>query len=397
MPVTLPPTPVQHRYSRTKLTAFYVASFAIVIALLWTFRILIKPLLLAGLIAYIVAPFVEWMQKFRIGHFYLPRWIAVLILYACLISVTTFTIIQTAPRLMKEMQQLVAEVPALSQKVRQRWLPEIERMMADTAALYQAPASGKGTPRSDDAIKHRVSSVFDQLLSEMEHPVISLLRQAKSVVRAILGGIFATLLILMASAYLVLTRQQIQAFFRSLLMPKHHPHFDALLRRLDRGLAGVVRGQLIICGVNGLLSGIGFYLADLAYWPVLTAVATVFSIIPIFGAILSSIPALVIALQQDMSVAVFVGLWIIAIHQLEANLLNPKIVGDAARLHPVAIMFAIVGAELLFGIVGALLAVPVLSILSNIYLYFRDVCLYPERVPQTGTESTVPSRLIPDG
>ena len=397
MPVTLPPTSVPHRYSRTKLTAFYVASFAIVIALLWTFRILIKPLLLAGLIAYVVAPFVELMQKFRIGRFYLPRWIAVLSLYTCLIAVTTFTIIQTAPRLMKEMQQLVAEVPALSHKVRQRWLPEIERMMADTAALYQAPASAKGTPRSDDAIKHRVSTVFDQLLSEMEHPVISLLRQAKSVVRAILGGIFATLLILMASAYLVLTRHQIQAFFRSLLMPKHHPHFDALLRRLDRGLAGVVRGQLIICGVNGLLSGIGFYLADLAYWPVLTAIATVFSIIPIFGAILSSIPALVIALQQGMSVAVFVGLWIVAIHQLEANLLNPKIVGDAARLHPVAIMFAIVGAELLFGIVGALLAVPVLSIATNIYLYFRDVCLYPERVPQTGTEPTLPSRLIPDG
>ncbi len=380
-----PPLSSTHPNPRVGLKWFYIASVVLLIVLAWTFRVLIKPLLIAVLIAYIVAPLATCMQRIRLGRHALPRWIAVLALYAMLIAGLTLTGLGLAPRLIRETQQLIAEAPAISAKVRQRWLPAVEQMLADTAALYQpvppdeALNPKKKSKHHDEAIKHRVSTVFDQFLSEMEHPVISLLRQAKTVVRRVLGGIFTTVLVLMASAYLVLSHQQIHNFFRSLLLPKHQPHYEAMLKRVDTGLAGVVRGQLIICVINGILSGIGFYLADLAYWPVLTVVATLFSIVPIFGAILSSIPALIIALQQGVSVAVFVGIWIVAIHQLEANLLNPKIVGDSAKLHPVVVMFAIVGAELLFGVLGALLAVPVVSIAANIYLYVRDLYLYPER------------------
>ena len=119
-------------------------------------------------------------------------------------------------------------------------------------------------------------------------------------------------------------------FFRQLVRPDRRSMFDVLLSRIDRGLAGVVRGQLVICLVNGVLSGIGFYIAGLDYWPLLTLIATVLSIIPIFGAIISSIPAVVVGLQDGFGVALFVLAWIIGIHQVEANLLNPKILGDAA-------------------------------------------------------------------
>jgi predicted PurR-regulated permease PerM len=120
---------------------------------------------------------------------------------------------------------------------------------------------------------------------------------------------------------------------------------------------------------------VGFYLAGLSYWPLLTLIATALSIIPIFGAIISSVPAVIVGLQHGPGVAFFILAWIIGIHQIEANLLNPKIMGDAAKVHPVLVVFALLAGEHFFGITGALLAVPVLSISQTLFLHFRQYAL----------------------
>ena len=67
------------------------------------------------------------------------------------------------------------------------------------------------------------------------------------------------------------------------------------------------------------------------------------SLVPIFGSILSSVPIVAIALTQSLGVAVEVLLWIVGIHQLEANFLNPKIIGDQAHIHPVLVVFSLLG------------------------------------------------------
>ena len=149
-------------------------------------------------------------------------------------------------------------------------------------------------------------------------------------------------------------------------------HSD-LLWRIDKGLSGVVRGQLIICLVNGVLSAIGFAIVGLKYWPVLALVATVFSLVPIFGSILSAVPAVALGLTQSFGTAVFVLVWIIGIHQLEANFLNPKIMGDQAKIHPVLVIFSLLVGEHFFHTMGALLAVPCMSIAQSLFIHFRHV------------------------
>jgi predicted PurR-regulated permease PerM len=190
---------------------------------------------------------------------------------------------------------------------------------------------------------------------------------------------------LMVAGYIMLTREAIIGFFRSLVPGRSRVGFDRLLFRIDRGLSGVVRGQLLICCVNGLFSAIGFWMFDLKYWPILTLVAATMSIVPIFGSILSSVPAVMIALTQGFWTALWVLLWIIGIHQVEANLLNPKIIGVAAKIHPVLVVLALLIGEHFFGIWGALLAVPALSIAQSIFNHFRF-----ESLPDTPPDSLVP-------
>ena len=86
-------------------------------------------------------------------------------------------------------------------------------------------------------------------------------------------------------------------------------------------------------------------------------------------------PAVLLSFQVGWWTAVWVVVWIVLIHQIEANVLNPKIMGDAAEVHPVLVILALLAGEHLFGVAGALLAVPVLSITQSLFLHYRDVAL----------------------
>jgi predicted PurR-regulated permease PerM len=79
------------------------------------------------------------------------------------------------------------------------------------------------------------------------------------------------------------------------------------------------------------------------------------------------VPIVVVALADGFSTALLSVGWIVGIHLLEANLLNPKIMGDAAKMHPVLVVLALIVGEHYYGMVGALLAVPLASILVTIY------------------------------
>ncbi|MEM7605451.1 MAG: AI-2E family transporter, partial [Myxococcota bacterium] len=234
-------------------------------------------------------------------------------------------------------------------------------------------------------LSEALSEALESMATDTRSTAGALLATAQSVIRTVVKGVFTFFIMLILSAYMLITSDRILAFCRSMWPQRRRRNFDRLVLRIDRGLAGVVRGQLLIALVNGVLSGIGFYLLDLRYWPILTLVATLLSVIPIFGAIISTIPAVVIALQSGLSTAVFTLLWIVGIHQIEANLLNPKIMGDSAKVHPVLVIFALLAGEALFGIAGALLAVPVLSIVQSLFLHYRETVL---GVPKRADAST---------
>jgi predicted PurR-regulated permease PerM len=99
------------------------------------------------------------------------------------------------------------------------------------------------------------------------------------------------------------------------------------------------------------------------------------------------VPIVLVALVSgDEGIDVFRGvamtLWIVGIHFIEANVLNPKIIGTAAKIHPVLVIFSLFLGEHTYGLVGALLAVPILSAISVLFMYFyRKTWKDPPRVP----------------
>jgi len=219
-----------------------------------------------------------------------------------------------------------------------------------------------------EAIRAAIRDTVNNAVNEMSG---SLVLGVVSAVRGLFGiltqGLIGLIVTMMVAAFILLDLADISVFFRSKVPGRYHPQYDDFLHRLDQGLSGAIRGQLIICVVNGVLSFIGFLIFVPEYAVVLAILATIMSLIPIFGTIISTIPACLLAFSTGgLGVALAVLGWILGIHFIEANILNPKIIGHSARINPVVVVFVLIAGEHSFGLKGALLAVPVAAVVIAI-------------------------------
>jgi predicted PurR-regulated permease PerM len=198
------------------------------------------------------------------------------------------------------------------------------------------------------------------------------------------GWVFGFVVLLVVTAMISADVERVKGFIFTLVPMESREDFDRLVARIDRALTGVVRGQFIIVCINGMLTFIGLTLFDVRYAVVLSLVAAVLMLVPIFGTIFSSVPILAIALSDGFPKALAVLAWILGIHALEAYLLNPRILGHAARVHPVLVIFALVAGEQAGGFVGALIAVPAASVLVAIFkfLHRKALELGGEQLPE---------------
>jgi predicted PurR-regulated permease PerM len=401
---------------------FLAVSFTLVLVLLAWAREVLLPFVLAIIIAYVLTPLVAACERIRV-----PRAAAILVVYAATFSTLYLTVALIAPRISSEAQKLIADTPTMAREVSTKWAPRAEAWvqgLLDRAHVSPSPPKAPAGPaievvRQDDggfdvnvgagleivqhgpghwhvgpvgtnesrfSIADLVGQGIDEAFRYVKSNALDIIQFGREVIRQVARGIFLLFMTLMVAGYIMHTRESIVGFFRSLVPAMARVGFDHLLWRIDRGLSGVVRGQLLICLVNGILSAIGFALFGLKYWPILAIVAAIMSIIPIFGSILSSIPVVLVGLTQGFWVALWVLLWIIGIHQIEANLLNPKIIGVAAKIHPVLVVLALIIGEHYFGLWGALLGVPALSVAQSIFNHFRF-----ESMPDVPPDSLVPA------
>lgn len=393
--------------------AFVIASAAIAVAIVVAAHEVILPFVLATVIAYLLTPLVGTVE--RRG---LPRALAVAIVYAVVLGSMGLLLRGIAPRIALEFRNLRRALPAAAAEAQSRWVPAITDRMravgiapqapevsaaelpepAPTSALVVRPHGDGGAFEVDvgagvDVVETKngysiepahekrdapfdanriVADAVGRTFAYAQENSLEVARAVRDLVMTVSRGVFVFFITLMLAAYMILTRERILGFFRSLVRPEARPRFDALVARTDRGLSGVVRGQLVICAINGVMSALGFAFIGLKYWPVMALIAAVFSLVPIFGSIASAIPAVGVALTQGFGTALLVLAWILGIHQLEANVLNPKIMGDSAKIHPVLVMFALLVGEHFFHVAGALLAVPTMSIAQSVFLHLRD-------------------------
>jgi predicted PurR-regulated permease PerM len=347
-------------------------SFAcVVIFAVWVGRGVLLPFVVALFLVYVVSPVVRWLAAQEVRGRAVPRWAAVLTVYAGIVGVIWVFSVAGLPALLKEMAKLVKDAPSFFNTVRTEWVPWLNTRLQVVLVQLFPPESGGIAPVLD--LNEQVSAALQQAAEWVLSHIADALKLGQTLVTGIIGAFVGVVLTLMIAAFLLIDLRQIHSFFRSMVPEGYADRYDDLLARMDRGLSGVIRGQLLICLINGILTFIGLRVLGVPFTLLLALVAGTLSLIPIFGTILSTIPAVAIGLTVSFVTGASVLGWILLIHFVEANFLNPKIIGTSAKIHPVIVIFALLVGEHSFGLIGALVAVPIASIIQTLFLFVRSL------------------------
>ncbi len=378
---------------RTKGLLILLALWAVVAATLAIFRHVLLPFAIAFVIAYLLEPGVEKLTRIDLRGRHLPRWVAVLLIYLVVLFFLWLFAVMAIPQLYGELARLIQTGKRFFNSLTPERIAEISNAMESWLSSRGIPVE-LSRPEAGEAPSYGLSLDLEQSLHEGLANLSAALKShffdavglLQHLVQGVLTFVFRFFFILMVGAFLLIDWEVLYGFFRSLLPEERRGDFDQLARSMDQKLSGVVRGQAIICLVNGSLTLVGLLLFKVPFALILSVIATVLAAIPIFGTIFSSVPIVLFALTQGLNTGLAMLAWIVGIHALEAYVLNPKIMGAHAQIHPVLVAFALLAGEATFGFVGALFAVPVTGILAAIFelAHSRAAAKLAERPQETG-------------
>jgi predicted PurR-regulated permease PerM len=333
--------PSDREFTRRMLeTVATVAGIGLVGALLWAARDALLLVYVSALIAMGLSPLVKLIERpsRQGGRRRVPRWLAILAIYAVIVALFVFVGLLVVPPLVAQGASLWARLPSEFNKL-QAFLIQHKLMVHEVTleeAVQNAPTGTSG---------NAVGSVLVAISS-------------------LIGGMFGLITILILTFYLLL---EAGSMFEYLV--RFVPHG----RRADVGIAARqsvakvsawLRAQFILAGVMGTFAAIGLGLMGVPYFYVIALIAAVGETIPIVGPVIGGLAAVAVAITVSPKLALMVGVYFLVLHQLEANVLVPKIMERSVGVSPVAVMVALLIGGSLMGIVGAILAIPTAALLS---------------------------------
>jgi predicted PurR-regulated permease PerM len=190
--------------------------------------------------------------------------------------------------------------------------------------------------------------------------------------------LFSLVLVIVVSIYMLLDMPRLGRVVDRRFPP--HPGSLALLPRIEHSLASYVRGQFLLSLIIGTSAGLGLWILGTLGWvPGADKYAVLFGawvavteLIPYIGPWLGAIPPFIYALVVHPVSAIWVGLLFLGIHQIEGHVVVPNVMGSALRLHPLLVIFGLLAGGEIYGLPGALVALPLLAAARAIWEFFAE-------------------------
>jgi predicted PurR-regulated permease PerM len=316
------------------------------LALLWVVWQVVSPILhtlvlfgLAAVLAFALSGPVDMLTP-RVGN----RLLAIVAVYLLVGFVVVGGIILLAGPFVRQASDLASALPQYADDLQTR-APEVQTTLG----------------------QYGIQADLDQLKAQaalaIERGGTDVLKNLVGTLAEVGGMILDIVLALVISLYLLVDGRRFGERSLAMIPPQHRGKALFVQDNVARVLGGYLRGQLILAGIIGLVAGVGTALLGLPYAVVLGVLAGLFELVPMFGPILSVIPAVLVALFMPFPTVVWVVLFFLAIQQVENNVLAPRISGHAVGLHPLGALFALLAGFQLAGLLGGLFAVPLAGVL----------------------------------
>jgi predicted PurR-regulated permease PerM len=322
--------------------------------------------IVAALIALILNPAVAFLQRGR-----LPRGLAVLAVYlAFFLSLSGIGVLLANP-ISNQVGAFSRDVPDLVKKANKS-LASTQRTLNNSGIHVQFIKQGKTA----------LQSLQDKLIKGSS----SIVSSAGGLLTEVVSAGFDFLLVFVLSVYMLLYGQRIGRLIRKYMPDGDGTPADDYPTLVQSAVARYVGGQLLFSLIMGATAGVALYIFGvIGIFPDGRKYAVAFAVfyalmelVPYIGPIVGALPAVLIALFSDPVSALWVSLMFVALQQLEGHIVAPQIFGHTLRINPLLVIFALLLGLQLHGIVGALIALPILSVLRETAVYLaRHITFEP--------------------
>ena len=380
---TLTPDPVHEspNWNRTTKTVVVLAGILLAVFVTYRFQSLIGQVVAAAMLAYVLNPLIKVLDE----RTPLSRSASILLAYLAVAALFIWAVVALGVAAYQQIINLIEEAPSIITNAID-WLDRLSQQPITLGPFSLEPAT------------------FD--LTALRDELLGLIQPALSQGGRVLGSVATSTVTFVGSAFFVF----VVSIYLAIELPKlgdyvgrfaHQPGYrqdaERILREFGRIWSAYLRGQIILGLIIGLLVWLTMLALGVRNAFAIGVIAGLLEFVPNLGPIISTLIAVIVALfQQTNYLGLEPGYYVLAvvvamiiIQQLENNFLVPRIVGEALDLHPIMVIVGVFMGATLAGIVGAILAAPVLASLKllGVYAWRKLFDLHPFPEPEEVDDS----------
>ena len=311
---------------------------------------ILSPLFIGLFLAWLLEPAINYFVKNKVN-----RKLATVVVYLILIFLIILILALIVPEFISQLNELIKKIPD--------FLASINNFIDD---LFQNFSSGDFdlTGMKDNLIKSINDYVNNLTSNNLTGVVDKVGSSLKTLMDIFLGSLIAF--------YLSLDFRKVNKYLNIIVPKKYHEELNEIKHSLNEMLRSYVNGTLLSCLFVMILSLIGFLIAGISS-PLLFAIfCAITNIIPYFGPYIGGIPVVIVGFAINPVTGIICLITVVLVQFLEGNILHPLIVGKAVSLHPITMMLSLLVFQYFFGILGMILAAPIVATLKILYNFLEN-------------------------
>ena len=322
-----------------------------ILGILKEFIIVISPIFIGFLVAWLFEPLVKKLQAKKV-----PRLLGCILSYLLILGVIFLIAYMFIPSLVTQIKDFVAAAPEIFKELTKFVTNIIEKF--DTNHLINIKD-----------VKKEITSIISNFGMGL---VSNLPEYALSIGKSIINGGLNFVLGLMIGFYLLFDFDKVNENIDKMLPKTWKENFRELTKRINTSLRSYVQGVLLVMFLVFLTQSIGLTLAGMEAPLLFALFCAVTDIIPYFGPYIGGIPAVIVGFTISPITGICVLISILVVQLLENNFYQPLIMGHTMQLHPVTIMLGLLIFEHFFGILGMVIATPVIACIKVLLIFVNE-------------------------
>ncbi|AEO05585.1 AI-2E family transporter [Listeria monocytogenes] len=322
------------------------------------------PIILAGISYYLFNPIIDWLEK----HKWKRGW-AIALLYLVIIGLLILLFSFVIPAVKDQIVSLFKSFPGYWDQITQKF-DEFSR-----SSLF-------------DQLKDKLNTNMSDIMKTLSTKGTSVINSSISSIGSIVGTVTEVVLAIVTTPlvlfYLLKDGKKLPDFLLKMLPVNGRAHTRQVLGEANHQISSYIRGQIIVSLCIGILLFIGYLIIGLPYALTLAIIAACTSIVPYLGPAIAITPAIIIAIVTSPWLLIkLIIVWCV-VQLLEGKFISPQVMGKTLKVHPITILFVILVAGNLFGVLGVIFAVPGYAVLkvivTHVFIWFKRISgLYGEQ------------------